>query len=96
METAPRSSVTRTTKESKDVDVPSSHFKTNVASVVEADRPFFFCFDVDDDGRQENKAAMTFCETTRLTSTKVDGPATDGWTVVAKGKCDVMVTDCIM
>ena len=110
METSPRrSSVTRTTKELKDVEVPPNHFKNSVASVspstegdcrsvyssIEADRPFFFYFDADDDGRQGTKATMTRSERTRLTS-DFDGLVTAGRTVVVKGKCDVIVTDCMM
>ena len=110
METSPRwSSVMRTTKESRDVEVPPSHFKNSIVSVspsaeddrrsvnsaVEADQPLFY-FDADDDCRQGNKAMMTRCETTRLTSTKDDGLATAGRTVVVKGKYDVIVTDCMM
>ena len=107
METSPRrSSVTRTTKESKDVEVPPCHFKNNVApvspsaegdrrsvdSAVEAYRPLFY-FDADDDGRQGTKATMTCSERTRLTSTRVNGSVTAGRTLVAKLKCDVIVTE---
>ena len=92
-----RSTTTRATKESKDVEV-TSRFRNRVASVsplvegfldlltaaVEADRPFFY-FDADDQGKRGTKAPMTRCESTRLTSTSVDGLVTARRTDVAMG-----------
>ena len=103
------SGMTRATTESKAIKA-RPNFKKRVASVsslvevdrrsvkssVEAVRPFFFYFDADDGSRRGTKATMTRCETTRLTSTRIDGLVTAGCTVVTRGKCDVIVTDCMM
>ena len=90
-----RSSTTRATKESKDVEVPNRFrnrvasvspsvegFRRSVDSAVEADRPFFY-FDADDQDKRATKATMTRCLSTRLTSTRADGLVTAGRTDVA-------------
>ena len=96
VETSPRSPMTRTTKESKDVEVPPSHFM-NKRRVGCWSRPTSLLL-LRSERRRPTRNQSGYDVLRNDTSDFDESRRTcDGWADDRReGECDVMVTDCLM